>query len=119
MKRSWPPTGATCCSTPPGACCERGFDEATVDAIAAEAKVAKGTVCCYFPSKLALYEAAFAAGMDKLTRLTDERVRAAGSIREAIRAFVEVRVAYFQAHPDDYRMSVHEVSRQLTQSDPT
>ena len=96
----------------------RGFDEATVDAIAAEAKVAKGTVYLYFPSKLAIYEAAFAAGMDELTRLTDERVRAAGSIREAIRAFVEVRVAYFQAHPDDYRMYVHEVSRQLTDRTP-
>jgi AcrR family transcriptional regulator len=96
----------------------RGFDEATVDAIAAEAKVAKGTVYLYFPSKLAIYEAAFAAGMDELTRLTDERVRAAASIRDAIRAFVEVRVAYFQAHPDYYRMYVHEVSRQLTDRTP-
>ena len=96
----------------------RGFDEATMEAIAAEAQVAKGTVYLYFPSKLAIYEAAFAAGMEELTRLTDARVRAASVVRDAIRAFVETRVAYFQEHPDYFRMYVGEVSRQLTDRTP-
>ena len=56
--------------------------------------------------------------MDELPRLTDERVAGRRSIRDAIRAFVEMRVAYFQAHPDYYRMYVREVSRQLTDRTP-
>ena len=96
----------------------RGFDEATVDAIAAEAEVAKGTLYLYFPSKVAIYEAAFAVGMDELTELTDERVRHAASPREAIQAFVQARVTYFQQHPDYFRMYANEVSRQLTDRTP-
>ena len=96
----------------------RGFDEATVDAIAAEAQVAKGTIYLYFPSKVAIYEAAFAGGMDELTALTDERIRVAASPREAIHAFVAARVTYFQQHPDYFRMYATEVSRQLTDRTP-
>jgi AcrR family transcriptional regulator len=96
----------------------RGFDDATVDAIAAEAHVAKGTVYLYFPSKVAIYDAAFAQGMDELTALTDERIRAAASPRDAVHAFVEARVAYFQDHPDYFRMYATEVSRQLTDRTP-
>lgn len=96
----------------------RGFDEATVDAIAAEAKVAKGTVYLYFPSKLAIYEAAFSSGLDELTRRTDARVREAATPREAIHAFIDERVQYFQAHPDYFKLYVVEVGRQLTDRTP-
>ena len=56
--------------------------------------------------------------MEELTRLTDARVRAASVVRDAIRAFVETRVSYFQEHPDYFRMYVSEVSRQLTDRTP-
>lgn len=95
-----------------------GFDEATVDAIAAEAQVAKGTVYLYFPSKLAVYEATFSAGLDELTRRTDARVRAAVDPREAIRAFIDERVQYFSEHPDYFKLYVVEVGRQLTDRTP-
>lgn len=96
----------------------RGFDEATVDAIATEARVAKGTVYLYFPSKLAIYEAAFAAGLAELTGRTDARVRAAVTPRDAIHAFIDERVQYFQQNPDYFRMYVVEVGRQLTDLAP-
>lgn len=96
----------------------KGFDDATVDAIAVEAGVAKGTVYLYFPSKLAIYEAAFAAGIDTLTARTNERVAAAESPREAIRVFIETRVGYFKEHQDYFRMYVNEVSRQVTDRTP-
>lgn len=97
----------------------RGFDAATVDAIAAEAQVAKGTVYLYFPSKEAIYEAAFDAGLDQLIRHTAERLRAAAGPREAIRAFVEVRLEYFQDQPDFFRMYMVHVSRQIAGCAPS
>ncbi|MEZ5419282.1 MAG: helix-turn-helix domain-containing protein [Vicinamibacterales bacterium] len=96
----------------------RGFEEATVDAIAAEAGVAKGTVYLYFPSKTAIYEAAFDQGIDALVERTGARMREAATPREAIRAFIEVRAAYFLEHPDFFRMYVADVGRQLCDRAP-
>jgi AcrR family transcriptional regulator len=92
----------------------RGFELATMEAIAREAGVAKGTIYLYYRSKQAIYDAAFAAGTAELTRLTDARVTAAPSPRAAVAAFVHARVAYFQDHPDYFRMYVTEISRQVT-----
>lgn len=97
----------------------RGFDAATVDAIAAEAQVAKGTVYLYFPSKQAIYDAAFDAGLDRLIRQTADRLRAAADPRAAIQAFIEVRLEYFQEQPDFFRMYMVHVSRQIAGCAPT
>lgn len=97
----------------------RGFDAATVDAIAAEAQVAKGTVYLYFPSKEAIYDAAFDAGLDQLIRHTAERLRDAAGPRDAIRAFIEVRLEYFQEQPDFFRMYMVHVSRQIAGCAPS
>lgn len=97
----------------------RGFDAATVDAIAAEAQVAKGTVYLYFASKQAIYDAAFDAGLDALIRQTSARLRAAADPREAIRAFIEVRLEYFQEQPDFFRMYMVHVSRQIAGCAPS
>ena len=70
---------------------DKGFELATVDAIAEAARVAKGTVYLYYPSKQAVYDAVFASGMADIERLIGERLAEAGSAREAIAAFVTVR----------------------------
>jgi AcrR family transcriptional regulator len=92
---------------------ERGFEQATVEAIAEAAAVAKGTVYLYYSSKQAIYEATFAAGMAELERLMLERVEQAATAREAIQAFVVVRAQYFQQHPDFFRIYVAEFARQV------
>ncbi|MEP7117137.1 MAG: TetR/AcrR family transcriptional regulator [Acidobacteriota bacterium] len=88
-----------------------GFEQATMDAIAEEAGVAKGTIYLYYPSKQSIYDATFAAGTAELTRLTDAQVEAAPNPRSAIAAFVQARVSYFQEFPDYFRMYVIELSR--------
>lgn len=95
---------------------ERGFEQATVEAIAEASAVAKGTVYLYYPSKQAIYEATFAAGMAELGRLILERVEQAATAREAIQAFVAVRAEYFQQHPDFFRIYVAEFARQVAAS---
>lgn len=93
---------------------QRGFDCATMEAIAARAGVAKGTVYLYFPSKQAVYDATVAEGLDELERLTQAAIDVAPGLKDAIQAFVSVRVRYFQERPDFFKMYVAEISHQLT-----
>ena len=92
-----------------------GFEAATMEAIADEAKVAKGTIYLYFPSKQAIYDATFQDGMDELQRISSERIAAAGNnLKQAIHAFVSARVSFFQGNPDYYRIYITEKTRHLT-----
>ncbi len=96
----------------------KGFDQATMDAIADQASVAKGTIYLYYPSKQSVYDATFAAGTAELTERTDASVRAAPTAKAAIAAFVGARVAYFQEYPDYFRIYVTEMSRIVTDRSP-
>jgi AcrR family transcriptional regulator len=93
---------------------ENGFELATMEAIAEAARVAKGTVYLYYPSKQAIYDAMFSSRMAEMERLIGERVAAAASARDAIAGFVTVRSEYFQQHPDFFRVYVTEFARQVT-----
>jgi len=92
---------------------DRGFVRATMEAIAERAGVAKGTVYLYYPSKQAIYDATFAAGMRDLERLIQAQVSRATTARGAIEAFVTVRTEYFQQHPDFFRIYVAEIAREV------
>ncbi|MEZ5289515.1 MAG: TetR/AcrR family transcriptional regulator [Vicinamibacterales bacterium] len=96
----------------------KGFEPATMDEIATEAGVAKGTIYLYYPSKRAIYEATFASSLAEITAVTDAGVHAAPTPRAAIAAFVEARVRYFQEHPDAFRLYVTEVSRLVADRGP-
>jgi AcrR family transcriptional regulator len=100
-----------------GAAChvfgEKGFELATMEAIAEAARVAKGTVYLYYPSKQAIYDAMFSSRMAEMERLIGERVASAASARDAIAGFVTVRSEYFQQHPDFFRVYVAEFARQV------
>jgi AcrR family transcriptional regulator len=91
-----------------------GFDAATVEAIARQADVAKGTVYLYYASKQAIFDAAFRDCMLELERLTRERVEAAPTLRDAVTAFVTTRGEFFRSRPDFFRMYVAEIAGQLT-----
>jgi AcrR family transcriptional regulator len=96
----------------------KGFEQATMDAIAEEANVAKGTIYLYYPSKQAIYDAAFKESLSELQRLTDARIERATGAKDAVAGFVDVRVRYFQNHPDYYRIYVSEMGRQLSDHGP-
>jgi AcrR family transcriptional regulator len=78
----------------------RGFTEASVEAIAQEAALAKGTLYLYYPSKRALYWAALRHGLLALGQELAQRVASEESLREKIRAFVGSKVRYFEEHRD-------------------
>jgi AcrR family transcriptional regulator len=85
-----------------------GFAAATVDAIASSAGVAKGTVYLYFRSKDELYGAALVRGGAELAALVTRQLAAATSLRAKIEAFVRVRLEYFEAHREFFRVYVAE-----------
>jgi AcrR family transcriptional regulator len=60
---------------------KRGFNDVTVDEIAAEAGLAKATVYQYFPSKQDIYLAALRAGVHELLERTETAMDAAQGTR--------------------------------------
>jgi TetR/AcrR family fatty acid metabolism transcriptional regulator len=78
----------------------RGFSEATVDEIAAEAGIAKGTVYLYFSSKKDIYLAALKHGLIELRERTRATMQTVEGIQAKLRAFVRTRIEYAEAHRD-------------------
>ncbi len=81
-----------------------GFENTTVDAVAAEAGVAKGTLYLYFKSKLHIYMAALKGELEALDELTQVQVRKATGSAAKLRMFVETRLAYLEEHRDFFKI---------------
>lgn len=89
---------------------DRGFSATSVDDIAAEAGVAKGSVYYNFGSKSALFEAVIVEGVQRLT--ADLRTACAGlEGRRAIGALVHELLEQIQTHPAFAKLVVAEIFR--------
>ena len=97
---------------------EHGFDCATMEQIAQEAGVAKGTTYLYYRSKQNIYDAALSRGLAELDERTRDAFDRAPNLHEAIPAFVTARAQYFFEHRDFFRMYVAAISRQITSVKP-
>lgn len=82
----------------------RGFSGAIMDEIAAEAGVAKGTLYLYFKSKMEIYRAVLDDDMKSLKRDTLERIDAALTLKEKIRAFALIRIQRAEENKDFFRI---------------
>jgi AcrR family transcriptional regulator len=92
---------------------ECGFERATMDRIAREAAVAKGTIYLYYKSKQAMYDAALRSGLADLDERTRLRIEGLPTLRDVIISFVSTRAEYFAEHPDFFRMYVGAVTDQI------
>lgn len=102
----------------------KGYSVASVEDVAEEARIAKGTLYLYFKSKEELYMAALANDLRALAEQVREEVESARGFREKIRAFLRVRLEYCKSHEDFLRIYLAEygsiflktpVSRELWQ----
>lgn len=91
-----------------------GFESATMERIAQEADVAKGTTYLYYRSKQNIYAAALSGGLAELDARTHAALQQAPGLREAITAFITIRAHYFFEHRDFFRMYVAAIARQIT-----
>lgn len=85
-----------------------GYDGTTVDTIAAEAQVAKGTVYLYYKSKADIYHAAVTHGLKRLHSDTEKALSLVSTGREKIEQFVRIRFDYMEQHHDFYRIYLTE-----------
>ncbi len=90
---------------------EKGYDRATIDDIARAARVAKGTVYLYYPSKRDVYWEALKQGILELRDDTVRRMNAAATLEGKIRAFIASKLEYFEAHKDFFGIYQPEFRR--------
>ena len=88
-----------------------GYAETTVDLIAREAGVAKGTLYLYYPSKTALYSAAVIAGLRELAAETSRVLASGQPLAAVLRAFFETRSRYFEARLNFFRIYAAEAGK--------
>jgi AcrR family transcriptional regulator len=96
----------------------KGYADTVVDDIAAEAGIGKGTLYLYFPSKEQVYLAALLEDARKLNRLTREAMGAAATWKDKLRAYMEVKLSYFDAHQDFVRIYMTEFRNRCMQGKP-
>lgn len=89
----------------------KGFEQTTVDDIAASAHVAKGTIYLYFRSKRQIYFEALKEGVLALHAESDRRLDTCSTTAEKIRAFVRTRVEYFEENGDFFRIYYSEFAK--------
>jgi AcrR family transcriptional regulator len=92
---------------------ERGYEEATIADIARVAGMAKGTVYLYYRSKDEVYWAAVRRTFEELHAQAQACLEAAEPIDQKLRAFISVKLRYFEQHRDFFRIYYSEVGRSL------
>lgn len=88
-----------------------GYSESSVEDVAAEAGIAKGTVYLYFKSKEDLYLAAVLRDFRALSNYARAEMDRAPRLKEKVEAFLRVRLEYGLAHRDFLRIYLTEHSK--------
>ena len=87
----------------------RGFAAATMDDIAREAGIAKGTIYLYYRSKAEVYRAAAVEGLRALHEQILSEVRSAPTAHDKVQAFIATKARYFEQHADFFRIYYAEL----------
>src|SRR5580765_2408580 len=81
----------------------KGFHNATIDDIAHEAGVAKGTVYLYFKSKQDIYLEALRDGIQTLLQEMRAETAADDTAVAKLRKLIAVKLAYFDKHREFFQ----------------
>lgn len=84
--------------------CRKGYTEARMDDVAAQAKIAKGTLYLYFSSKAEIYAAAVHHAMEQLSTLAEERLTGIADFPARLEALILVRLEFWSEQKSLYRM---------------
>jgi AcrR family transcriptional regulator len=87
----------------------KGFTGTTMDDIAEEAGLAKGTLYLYFSSKQDIYLKALQVAVASLIEQTDKEMASCRTIQEKIRAYVVSRLKYAEENRDFCKIYLQEV----------
>jgi AcrR family transcriptional regulator len=87
----------------------QGYAKTVVEDIAAQAGIGKGTLYLYFPSKEQIYFAALLEDARRLDTETRNAIACASTWREAVTAYLLVRLRYVEEHGDFLRIFLTEL----------
>src|SRR4051812_14164370 len=90
---------------------KKGFHVATIDDVAHEAGVAKGTVYLYFKSKQEIYLSALRDGIELLIREMRAEAGSDDNAEVKLRKLIALKIAYFDKHRDFFRLFQSELGR--------
>jgi AcrR family transcriptional regulator len=93
-----------------------GFAAATVEDVAEQAGIGKGTLYLYFRSKEEIYLACLVEEAHKLMRQTREELSRAGDFRAKLRAFFRIRFEFCEKHEAFYRIYQAQYSTLFTKA---
>lgn len=96
---------------------QNGFSGASVEAIAQEAGIAKGTLYLYYSSKTEIYWAALKNGLVGLCQELKKQVEAAHDVEDKIRAYLTTKLSYFEHHRDFFRIYYAEFGNAIAHPD--
>jgi AcrR family transcriptional regulator len=96
----------------------QGYGDTVVEDIARQADIGKGTLYLYFPSKEHIYVAALLEDAHRLDEDTRGAMAAAKNWRDKLRAYMEVRLRYFDEHQDFVRIYLTEFRTMCMQAKP-
>src|SRR5262250_3381524 len=77
---------------------KKGFADTSVEDIAEQAGIAKGTLYLYFPSKDQIYLAGLLEDARRLDALCRETMAAAQTWQDKVRAYVQTKLDYCMQH---------------------
>ncbi len=84
----------------------RGLAGATMQEIADEAGVAKGTIYLYFGSRDALLQRSADVALSKLLETLEATLESARPFEDQFRALIEAKLTFFDAHREFFRLYV-------------
>ena len=98
---------------------KNGFSGTSVEAIAQEAGIAKGTLYLYYSSKQEIYWASLKNGLVALCSEIRQQVEAAVTVEDKIRAFVKTKLFFFEQHRDFFKIYHAEFGNSIASPTPT
>jgi len=93
-----------------------GYAKTSMDDVAEEAGIAKGTLYLYFKSKEDLYLGALARDVRELTERAITAMNAKAGFRDKLTAFLTVRLEYCKANEDFLRIYLAEYGSMFTKT---
>lgn len=88
--------------------CREGLKSVTMERVAQEVGIAKGTVYLHFPDKQSLLESVKNASLDPLMEKIDEVFRGEATPDRKLRAYSQRYLAYFDERRDLFRILLYE-----------
>lgn len=87
---------------------ENGSGAATMDQVAAEAELAKGTLYLYYATKTELLEAVLEDGADRIIDAERDAAERAKSTRDKLRAVAHAILDFYDRHPANIHLHIQE-----------